>query len=237
MILFFTLKLGLATLLGSLIGLERQYRQKSAGLRTNTLVCLGSTAFVLLSVSLTGDDTFGDPTRIAGQIVTGIGFLGAGVIMKTGMNVSGLNTAATIWCSASVGTLVGAGLYFESVILTFFVLLTHIGLRSLSLLLKIPRRNIVNGDFTYYINITCKEEVENHLRLLVLDVIKKHSNLKLRSLKNTTSGVKNHVDVEFSITSRGRSDDQVDELLQKLTIEYGVNSVNWEFVGSDDDEE
>ena len=91
----FTLRLLLAIGLGALIGLERQWRQKQAGLRTNTLVSLGSAAFILLSLSLT--DSTGDPSRVAGQIVTGIGFLGAGVILRNGVNIQGLNTAATIW--------------------------------------------------------------------------------------------------------------------------------------------
>ena len=104
----FASKLGLALVLGSAIGIERQWRQRSAGLRTNALVSLGAVAFVLLSRSLTASG--GDPSRIASQIVAGIGFLGAGVIMREGLTVQGLNTAATIWCSAAVGSLAGAGL-------------------------------------------------------------------------------------------------------------------------------
>ncbi|MCS6834237.1 MAG: MgtC/SapB family protein, partial [Flammeovirgaceae bacterium] len=109
-LLEFTLRLLIALVLGAAIGFERQWRQKSAGLRTNTLVSIGSAAFTLISYSLTSleDGVYkGDATRIIGQIVTGIGFLGAGVIMKDGMNIQGLNTAATIWCSASVGALAG----------------------------------------------------------------------------------------------------------------------------------
>lgn len=170
----FTLKLGLAAVLGALVGIERQYRQKSAGLRTNTLVATGSAAFVLLSASLTADQDFGDPTRIAGQIVRGIGFLGAGVIMKTGMNIQGLNTAATIWCSAALGTLAGAGLYWEAVILSIFILVAHMALRPLGILInKLPRTKSDDGTFYYNFKIRCKEQVENHLRVLILDAVKK----------------------------------------------------------------
>jgi putative Mg2+ transporter-C (MgtC) family protein len=95
-----------ALLLGCAIGFERQWNQKMAGLRTNALVALGASGFVVFS-GLVGE---GDPTRIAAQVVTGIGFLGAGVILREGINVHGLNTAATLWCSAMVGTLAGAGL-------------------------------------------------------------------------------------------------------------------------------
>src|SRR3981189_1039413 len=98
-------RLGLAVLLGSGIGIERQWHQKMAGLRTNALVALGSCGFVVFS-GMVGQ---GDPTRVAAQVVSGIGFLGAGVILREGINVHGLNTAATLWCSAMVGTFAGGG--------------------------------------------------------------------------------------------------------------------------------
>ena len=97
-----------------LIGFERQWQHKSAGLRTNTLVAVGATLFVLLSVNITRSN--GDVTRIIGQVVTGIGFLGAGIIFKEGINIHGLTTAATVWCSAAAGCLAGAGYYVETLI-------------------------------------------------------------------------------------------------------------------------
>ena len=92
------LNLGAAFLLGGVIGFERQWRQRLAGLRTNTLVALGAATFVLFAGLFPGE---GSPTRVAAQVVSGIGFLGAGIIFKEGFNVSGLNTAATLWCSAA----------------------------------------------------------------------------------------------------------------------------------------
>ena len=124
----FTMQLGLAFLLGAAIGLEREYRQKSAGLRTNTLVCVGSAAFILMSYSIGGDAV----GRIASYVISGIGFLGAGVIMKDGLSVRGLNTAATIWCSAAIGLFVGSGLSIEAVILTSIIMLAHLLLRPIS---------------------------------------------------------------------------------------------------------
>ncbi|MBV8651001.1 MAG: MgtC/SapB family protein, partial [Alphaproteobacteria bacterium] len=94
-------RLGLALVLGSAIGFERQWHQKMAGLRTNALVALGASGFVVFSAMV---GPAGDPTRIAAQVVSGIGFLGAGIILRQGINVHGLNTAATLWCSAMVGT-------------------------------------------------------------------------------------------------------------------------------------
>src|ERR1700758_2265119 len=104
----FAMRLMLALLLGAFIGAERQWRQRMAGLRTNTLVAAGAAMFVMLSaVAVHPVDSF----QIAGQVVSGIGFLGAGVILRNGLNVMGLNTAATLWCSGAIGTLCGYGRY------------------------------------------------------------------------------------------------------------------------------
>jgi putative Mg2+ transporter-C (MgtC) family protein len=100
------IRLGSALLLGSLIGAERQWRQRTAGLRTYSLVSVGAALFVLLA-PLSGVQ--GESTRVAAQVISGVGFLGAGVLMRTGLTVHGLNTASTIWCSAAVGVLAGSG--------------------------------------------------------------------------------------------------------------------------------
>ncbi|ABQ33567.1 MULTISPECIES: MgtC/SapB family protein [Bradyrhizobium] len=117
-----------AFVLGTLIGAERQFRQRSAGLRTNVLVAVGAAAFVDLGNRLTGAD---GAVRIIAYVVSGIGFLGAGTIMKEGMNVRGLNTAATLWASAAVGACAGADLVAQSVALTLFVLAGNTLLRPL----------------------------------------------------------------------------------------------------------
>ena len=103
-------RLCLSAFLGGVLGLEREWRNKSAGLRTNILIAMGSTLFTMLSVDLS-KSSGGDATRIAAQIVTGVGFLGAGAIMRTGLDVQGLTTAATIWVNAAVGVAVGGGEY------------------------------------------------------------------------------------------------------------------------------
>lgn len=108
-----------AFILGTLVGAERQYRQRSAGLRTNTLVAVGSAAFVDLAQRIAGD---AESVRVISYVVSGIGFLGAGVIMKDGANVRGLNTAATLWCSAAIGACAGSDMLAEAVLVTLFVL-------------------------------------------------------------------------------------------------------------------
>lgn len=115
----FALRVAAALTLGAMIGAERQLRQRMAGLRTNALVSVGASLFVMVSV-LEGDSA--GHMRIAAQVVSGIGFLGAGVIMREGMTVRGLNTAATLWCSAAIGILCGLGFALEAAIGTGFVL-------------------------------------------------------------------------------------------------------------------
>ena len=119
----FVFRLLAAVASGGEVGLERQINNKSAGFRTNTLVAMGASIYVLINVILTQDG--GDPTRIIGQIVTGIGFLGAGVILHKGINVQGLTTAATIWCSAALGSLAGLGMYLELLISTLLIILIN----------------------------------------------------------------------------------------------------------------
>ncbi|HJR58503.1 MAG TPA: MgtC/SapB family protein [Vicinamibacterales bacterium] len=110
-------RLCLSAALGAVLGFEREWRQKYAGLRTNILIALGSTLFTLMSIDLSVSSG-GDPTRVAAQIVTGIGFLGAGAIMRTGGGVRGLTTAAMIWVNAAIGVAVGGGEYRLALIAT-----------------------------------------------------------------------------------------------------------------------
>ena len=117
-----------AFVLGTLIGAERQYRQRGGGLRTHVLVAVGAATFVDIGMHLNGN---AGATQIIAYVVSGVGFLGAGVIMKEGNNVWGLNTAATLWCSAAVGACAGADLAIEAVALTCFVLAGNTLLRPL----------------------------------------------------------------------------------------------------------
>lgn len=110
-------RLLLSAALGAALGFERELRQKSAGLRTNILIAVGSTLFTLMSINM-AKTPGSDGTRIAAQIVTGIGFLGAGAIMRTGSGVHGLTTAATVWVNAAVGVAVGGGEYHLALLAT-----------------------------------------------------------------------------------------------------------------------
>lgn len=126
----FILRLLTALLAGLLIGFERQWHHKSAGLRTNTLVSVGAAIFVLISILVT-EKGIGDVTRIIGQVVTGIGFLCAGIIFKEGLSVHGLTTAVTVWCCSAVGCLAAAGYFKETFIATFLIIAVNLCLKPL----------------------------------------------------------------------------------------------------------
>ena len=129
--------IALALLLGALIGAERQWRCRNAGLRTTALVSTGSALFTVLGAEAFGD---GDPSRVAAQIASGIGFIGAGVIIKDGGSLSGINTAATLWAAAAVGALSGAGMPVLALVGTACIVFAHMVLRPLGW--RIERRTV-----------------------------------------------------------------------------------------------
>ncbi len=124
-LLEFGFRIGAALLAGLFIGIEREIHNKNAGLKTNALVSLGSAVFVLTSLTFAGDD-YVDTTRVIGQVVTGIGFIGAGVILHKGTIVRGLTTAATVWCSAGAGCLAAIGQYAELSILVAVIVFVNV---------------------------------------------------------------------------------------------------------------
>lgn len=136
-------RLALALAFGALIGVEREWRMKQAGLKTMALVALGAAAFALMS------DTFGpgnhNPAQMAAAVVGGIGFLGAGIIMHRGLTVQGLTTAATLWADASVGVAVGLGQYVVGFALTFGIIATQLVGRRIELRIRVQRRKKLPG--------------------------------------------------------------------------------------------
>lgn len=121
----FGLRIGAALLAGLFIGIEREIRNKNAGLKTNALVAVGASVFVITSLHFRGEASV-DITRVLGQVVTGIGFIGAGVILHQGTTVKGLTTAATVWCSAAAGCLAAVGLFEELLLLTIVIVFVNV---------------------------------------------------------------------------------------------------------------
>lgn len=191
------LRLGAGVGLGTVIGFERQYRARMAGLRTNALVAVGATLFVLLSAHGFGglsDTGSADPTRVAAQIVSGIGFLGAGVILRDGMTVRGLNTAATLWCSAAVGALSGAGLYPVAAAGTAVVVLVNLALRPLG---RAIDRRPESGDETptvYSFHAVTRDDAEAHVRALLVQALGR-TDFRLASVRSANTDTDGYVEV------------------------------------------
>ena len=145
----FAIRLLVGFFLGVGIGIERQWLRRRAILKTNVLVTLGSAMFVMLSIMTPGDAS---PTRISAQIVSGVGFLGGGVILREGASVRGTNTAATLWCAAAIGTLVGAGHLVQAYFGTFAVVSANLLLRPLVEAFRQPEESIndANDDSSYW---------------------------------------------------------------------------------------
>src|SRR5262245_24595325 len=155
-----------AFVLGTLIGAERQYRQRTAGMRTNVLVAVGAAAAVDLAMHLTGAE---GAVRVIAYVVSGIGFVGAGVIMKQGMDVRGLNTAATLWASAAVGSCAGADLVAQAVALTVFIIAGNTLLRPLvNAINRIPL-NEKALEATYYFKVAVATEALPDMRDRLVD--------------------------------------------------------------------
>src|SRR6201994_1528851 len=155
-----------AFVLGTMIGAERQYRQRTAGLRTNVLVAVGAAAFVDLAMHLDGP---GGAVRVIAYVVSGIGFLGAGVIMKQGMDVRGLNTAATLWASAAVGSCAGADMIAQAAALTVFVLAGNTLLRPLVNAIKRIPLDEKASEATYEVKLAVAPEALADMRDLLVE--------------------------------------------------------------------
>jgi putative Mg2+ transporter-C (MgtC) family protein len=228
----FISRLALALLLGTVIGFERQWRLHLAGLRTNTLVSVGSALFILLSLKLTGDASA--TGRIAGQIIVGIGFLGAGVIMKDGFSVHGLNTAATLWCSSAVGSLAGFGFWEESSIAAGTIVLIHLVQRPIANLIN--RRPVKFETYlvTYQLKVTCRLMKENDVRIIMIRNLTEEA-IEVRSIRSITSRDPGNVDIQAEIYASGKQNDCMERLISALSVEKDVVAVSWEITGHNSD--
>lgn len=214
---FFT-RLLICFVLSILIGLERQIRHRMVGLRTNVLVCIGAFLFVCLSFGV----EVGDQSRVAAQVVSGIGFLGAGVILRDGSKIKGLNTAATLWCVAAIGALCASGMVIEASLGTAFVLLSNIILRTLSLLIIDNVKK--SSQEKYTIRINCKKEKEEEIRTEFAQAIDSNY-LVLNSLERSEITEEEIKLKSIIITS---TPSKVEMVINQLSTKPGVVKITWE---------
>ncbi|MGD1216380.1 MAG: MgtC/SapB family protein [Terriglobales bacterium] len=215
----FAMRLGIALLLGSIIGLERQWRHRKAGTRTNALVAAGAAAFVMAGLLIPTDPNA--EGRIISYIVAGIGFLGAGVIFKEGANIQGLNTAATVWCSAAVGVLTGMGYPQYSILTSVAVLLTNITLRPLAYKFRPELR-----ETDYHFEFVCGAEDEGRVRTLLLRSVDQQ-NASLNALSREGLEPGGQVRISAELRTHGRNDACLEQLTTRLSLERDVTAVSW----------
>ncbi len=217
----FTLRLAVGLGCGALIGLERQWRARMAGLRTNALVAAGATLFVLYAVGVEPGST-----RVASYVVSGVGFLGGGVILREGFNVRGLNTAATLWCSAAVGVLSAAGDLTFALIGTGAIVGTHLLLRPLGRL--IDRDQHVEEDkpqSPYEVQVICRPKSEKYLRAQIVQHTASND-LILRGIHTVRAGEDN-IALTASMLADNRAPDRLERLVGELSLQPGVYAVQW----------
>lgn len=204
----FLFNLSICFLLSFLIGIERQYRRRTIGLRTTILVCVGCFLFVTFSFSVGASDI----SRIASQIVAGIGFLGAGVILKDGKKVTGLTTAATLWCVAAIGVLCAGGAIFEAVIGGVLILFSNIVLRYINKLIdNLHRENYFYN--TYELKINCHYRNENKLKDELNNFFNKVEIVKVNINKELNDIMYNY---EFKILEKNKK--YLEEFINKLEL-------------------
>lgn len=232
----------IAIALGATIGLERQWRLRTAGIRTNALVSVGSALFVIVGAVGLGEGDGADPTRVAAQVVSGIGFLGAGVILRDGLNIRGLTTAATLWCAAAVGSLSGAGMELMAVIGCVAIVATNTLLRPISRLVN--RRTGHDHDDTeptededvptdYVLEVVTTEKNEARVKLLVLNAVDRPEyslrSLRIRPAKTARMRVLAGVSAHHANDTSG-----LERAVQTLSLDPGVLSSRWWSAEADD---
>ena len=183
----FFLRFFLSIVCGCLIGLERQWLNRTAGMQTNMLVCAGACLFVLSSF-IDGQDA-NSSSRIAAQVVSGIGFLGGGMIFKEGFTAHGINTAATIWCAAATGVLCAMGSYYGALLATIAIILANTLFRHLDILI-FKKRKALDERIIHHYSITIllpENKYNNAVKQKVIDIASKEGINKILSVKTKPS--------------------------------------------------
>lgn len=218
----FALRLTVGVGCGALIGMERQWRARRAGLRTNALVAAGATLFVLYAAA-TADTS---PTRVASYVVSGIGFLGGGVILREGVNVRGLNTAATLWCSAAVGVLAASGHVIFTLIGTGTVLGIHVFGRPLGRLIdRAENTEDDEGLQPYLVQVTCRPKSETYARAQIVQHASSND-MMLRGIHARQTGDDEITLSAFLLMDR-HTPAKLERLVAELSLQSGVRTVQW----------
>jgi putative Mg2+ transporter-C (MgtC) family protein len=220
-----------ALLLGVVIGIERQWRQRMAGLRTNALVSVGAALFASISLLM---DAKLNPTQVAAYIVSGTGFLAGAVIFKEGFSVRGLNTAATLWATAAVGTLCGSGFVAEAAFGAMTVLGANVLLRPI--VRRINRQPLGQTELSqgYEISVVCSNSQEEAVRARVLAQVRA-TTLLLRSIESRNAEDES-VGVKAVVVSTQRADTKLERIVGRLSLDPNILAASWRVTAISDEE-
>lgn len=216
-----------AVVLGALVGSERQVRQRMAGLRTNALVALGAAGFVVFAALFPHEVS---PTRVAAQVVSGIGFLGAGIIFRHGFTIHGLNTAATLWCSAAIGVMAGVGAIAFAALMCGLIIFVNLGLRPLVKFLKRTTRAGQPLMLEFRLWISCRSKHENKVRSAIVHKLALPG-LTLVSIDATENG--DDSTLEVLVNAEGNSDSLIKTAVGPLMLDANIRSLSWEDANDD----
>lgn len=227
-LLFAAINMGFALIMGAIIGSERQFRGRMAGLRTNALVSLGAAGFVVFA-ALFPDDI--NPTRVAAQVVSGIGFLGAGIIFRDGFNIQGINTAATLWCSAAVGLISGSGYLAYAAALTGLIVFTNLGLRPVVRMLKKAEKRNARGFQTYQMQAACLHADGKAVRALLISGLDDQG-LGLSQI--ASRGTDDTVEIIVKLQGMAADTAKVEKAIAHLSLDPRVLRASWSKVDEDE---
>lgn len=220
-LLYAAISMTVALILGAVIGAERQFRGRMAGLRTNALVSLGSAGFVVFA-ALFPDDI--NPTRVAAQVVSGIGFLGAGIIFRDGFNIQGINTAATLWCSAAVGLIAGTGHLPYAIVLSGLIVFSNLGLRPIVRRLKRLASQSEAPDASFILTFECKPEDEADLRAALIDTLT-DAGVSLSQIASREG--KSTVEIVAQVAGSEDAAPKVEQIITRMSRSPGLLRAAW----------
>jgi putative Mg2+ transporter-C (MgtC) family protein len=214
--------LGAAFIFGGLIGLERQYRQRTAGLRTNILVALGAAIFVDAGNRLTGHD---GAVHVMAYVVSGIGFLGAGVIMREEGNVRGINTAATLWASGAVGACAGADLILEAGLATAFILAANTLLRPVVSFINKQPLDTISVEVTNSVYIIAPKHAQKRALKQFIQTLEQ-AGYQTQDIQVHQFG-SDDVEIQAVLTASAVDGDEMDKLIAKIADQEFVTQAFW----------
>ena len=216
------LRLATSLVFGMIVGIERQWHHKNAGIKTNTLVSVGATAFALISAR--GFGPTNNPAAVAAGVVTGIGFIGAGVIMRRGGSVQGINTAATLWAAGSMGLAIGAGYYKLAPALLVAILIIQVGLRPIATAIN-KRSGMITPMVTYHLSANFKPDAADSVHSAWSAFAGQSGVLMMRFGETQGDAGEAALEASFGLSELRAS--EITGLTERLAVIPGVTRAEW----------